>query len=108
MKIILLQESPMKILFVSVTLAFILTGCSNSKSSSGTEIWTAFIFPDKANSKRSMQYGQFPTLQSCQEASLDKLAQINAAQSGFSECGLNCSFHEGMKATVCERVITKK
>ena len=108
MKIILIQESPMKFLFVAIALAFMLTGCSNSKTSSGQEVWTSFIFPDKTNTKRSMQYGQFPTLQLCQEASQVKLTQINAQESGFSECGLNCSFHDGMKATVCERVVTKK
>ena len=98
----------MKFLFATVALVFIFTGCSNSKSSSGIEVWTAFIFPDKANTKRSMQYGEFPTLETCQEAAVAKLVEINAAQTGYSECGLNCYFHEGMKATVCERVVTKK
>jgi uncharacterized lipoprotein NlpE involved in copper resistance len=98
----------MKFLLAAVALVFILAGCSNSKSSSGIEVWTAFIFPDKANNKRSMQYGEFPTLEACQEGSDVKLAQINAVQTGFSECGLNCYFHEGMKSTVCERVVTKK
>lgn len=98
----------MKFLFATVALIFIFTGCSTSKSSSGIEVWTAFIFPDKSNNKRSMQYGEFSTLEACQEGAVAKLAEINAVQTGFSECGLNCSFHEGMKATVCERVVTKK
>lgn len=97
----------MKFLIAAVALVLMFTGCSNSNSS-GQEVWTAFIFPDKTNIKRSMEHGQFPTLQACQEGAVLKLQEINASETGFSECGLNCSFHDGMKATVCERVISKK
>ncbi|MFA7083674.1 MAG: hypothetical protein WC141_03955 [Arcobacteraceae bacterium] len=98
----------MKFLFAAVALVFIFTGCSSSQTSSGSEVWTAFVFPDQANIKRSIQFGKFPSLEICQEASDAKLVQINAKEIGFSECGLNCSFHEGMKTTICERVVTRK
>lgn len=97
----------MKFLAAVMTVVFLFTGCSDLNSS-GQEVWTAFIYPDKANTKRSMEHGQFPTLEACQEGAKLKLGEINASETGFSECGLKCSFHEGMKATVCERVVTNK
>lgn len=106
MKIILRRKRNMKYLF-PIILTFIFAGC-NAQSSSTSEVWTAFVFPNKANNKRSIQFGQFPTLETCQKSSLMKLDEIKANEIGYSECGLNCSFHEGMKTTICERMVTKK
>lgn len=98
----------MKFLFSAIALVFIFSGCTSSEKGSDNQEWTLFIFPDKNNSKRSMKQGVYPSLKMCQEASNAKLIQIDALEAGFSECGLNCSFHEGMKSVICERVVTKK
>lgn len=106
MKIILNEVSTMKYL-LPIIVSLIFAGC-NVENNSVSEVWTAFVFPNKVNTKRSIQVGQFPSLEICQKNALIKLEEINAVEIGFVECGLNCSFHDGMKTTICERMVTKK
>lgn len=97
----------MKILILSVMALFLLTGCLGQDGQATEGVWTSFIYPDKTNIKRSMEYGKFETLETCTQASVKKLNELGLSQRGFIECGLNCSFHEGMKTLVCERVVKK-
>lgn len=90
-----------------IVVTLIFSGC-NADMNSASEVWTAFVYPNKVNNKRSIQHGQFPSLETCQQSALVKLEEINAKEIGYIECGLNCSFHDGMKATICERMVTKK
>jgi hypothetical protein len=95
----------MKKYFLGLAILALLTGCS-SNSSNGEGVWTSFIYPDKNNKKRNMTHGEFPNLQLCQEASYAKLQSMDLTARGFSECGLNCTFHEGMKSLICEQMVT--
>lgn len=97
----------MKILFFALLSAFLFTGCFGENEANSEGVWNSFIYPDKTNNKRSMEFGQFETLEACTKASVQKLADLGLTQRGYIECGLNCSFHEGMKTLVCERVVTK-
>ena len=78
--------------------AIILVGCGER----GPEVWTSWIYPDKTNTKRSMEIGQFPSLEKCRAASKDKLKALNLAQRGDYKCGLGCGYNEGLQTLVCE------
>jgi hypothetical protein len=95
----------MKKYFLGLAILTLLVGCS-SKENKGEGVWTSLIYPDKNNPKRNMEYGKFPNLQMCQKASYDKLKSMELLSRGYSECGLNCSFHEGMKTLICEEMVT--
>lgn len=95
----------MKKYFLGLAILVLFTGCSKEESSSEA-VWTSFIYPDKNNKKRNMEYGKFPSLQMCQEASYEKLKNMDLLTRGFTECGLNCSFHDGMKTLICEEIVT--
>jgi len=86
------------ILLMAIT-AMILVGCGER----GPEIWTAWIYPDKTNTKRSMEIGQFPSIEECRVASKDKLQALNLSQRGDYKCGLGCGYNEGLKTLVCEK-----
>lgn len=68
--------------------------------------WTSLIYPDKENTKRSKKNGIYPTLNECRKASLLELSNLNLEDKGTYKCGLNCSYHQGMKVEICEE--TKK
>jgi len=87
------------ILLISVT-ALLLSGCFTDKDA---EVWTSWVFPDKSNTKRSMELGQFPSLEQCRVASLDKLTALNLSDRGDYKCGLRCGYNEGLKTLICER-----
>jgi len=86
------------ILLISVT-ALLLSGCFSER---GAEVWTAWIYPDKTNIKRSMELGQFPSLEQCRTASLDKLSSLKLTDRGDYKCGLRCGYNEGLKTLICE------
>ena len=47
----------------------------------------------------------FKSLQECQQESEKQLQKLNIIDVGTYKCGLNCSFHEGMKLEVCEKML---
>lgn len=97
----------MKILFLPLLALVLLTGCLSQDEQKTQGVWTSFIYPDKTNMKRSMKYGEYETLDACTQASGKKLNELGLTQRGFIECGLNCSFNDGMKRLVCERMVKK-
>lgn len=89
-----------KLLLSSITIALLFSACdSDSKKS-----WTPFIYPDKNNQKRSMQLTDANSLQECKEISSKKLLSLGLKDVGSSKCGLNCTYHEGMKQLICEEM----
>lgn len=88
------------ILLLSITI-FILSGCMGKEKK---EEWTAWIYPDKQNTKRSLKGNTFKTLEECRKSSLLKMKELDIENSGDYNCGLNCKFHEGMKTEVCEKM----
>lgn len=89
-----------KLLTLATTALFIFTGCGDR----GPQAWTSYIYPDKANEKRSMENGVYPSLKECQEASLAKLTLLKLQTRGNYKCGLDCSYHEGMKTQICKEM----
>jgi len=85
---------------LAAVTAILLGGCFTER---GEEVWTSWVYPDKANIKRSMEVGQFPTLELCREASLAKLKSLNLSQRGDYKCGLRCGYNEGLKSLICEK-----
>lgn len=84
--------------------AFLLNGCFGEKKE---EKWTAFIYPDKENSKRSVKSPiTFKTLQECKDASIEQINNQNLQGSAIFKCGLNCNFHDGMKIEICEKMLS--
>ena len=94
----------MKTFLFTVALVAIFAGCQEGKISSN-EVWTSFIYPDKTNIKRSMEYNKFNSLSECKTASGLKLKELDLTARGFYECGLNCAYNDGMKTLICERVV---
>lgn len=92
-----------KTILLAFISAFTLWGCIGGSDSSEKE-WTSFIYPDKTNTKRSKSFGKYNTLKQCQEASKTELKNQDLETRGFYECGLNCSYHEGMKVEICEKM----
>lgn len=81
-----------------------LSGCFGEKKE---EKWTAFIYPDKENTKRSVKSPiTFNSLQDCKKASLLEINNQNLQNSAIFKCGLNCNFHDGMNVEICEKMFS--
>ena len=87
------------VLLVTLSALF-LSGCFTDR---GPDVWTAWIYPDKANVKRSLEMGPFSSLEQCRTASKNKLASLNLEQRGDYKCGLRCGFNEGLNTLICEK-----
>ncbi len=92
-----------KIITLTSLITILFTGCINENGNTKQE-WTSLIYPDKQNIKRSKKHGIYPTLQECKDASLRELKRLELSTRGTYQCGLNCSFHEGMKVDICENL----
>lgn len=85
-------------------LSFIFSGCFGEKKE---EKWTAFIYPDKENTKRNVKSPiTFKTLQECKDASIEQINNQNLQNSAIFKCGLNCEWHDGMKIEICEKMLS--
>jgi hypothetical protein len=91
-----------KSIIFSILLALVFTACIGGGNTK--EEWTSLIYPDKANSKRSKKNGIYKTLEECKKASKAELDRLGLSQRGFYQCGLNCSFNEGAKMDICEKL----
>ena len=92
-----------KNLLLLTTATVLFTGCFGDPKE---EKWNSFIYPDKNNNKRSLKSPMtFKSLQECQQESEKQLQKLNIVDVGTYKCGLNCSFHEGMKLEVCEKML---
>lgn len=91
----------LKTLLATLMIASVFVGCGER----GPEKWTAYIYPDKTNTKRSMELeGLYDTLDECRAAAKDKLKALDLLQRGDFQCGLHCKYHEGMKTEICEKM----
>ena len=86
---------------LAATAMVLLAGCFGSDK---PKKWTSYIYPDKNNTKRSMDNGIFDSLEQCQEASLNKLQMLKLDTRGDYRCGLDCEYHEGMKTQICKEM----
>lgn len=82
-----------------IVTVLVLGGCFTDK---GPESWTAWIYPDKTNTKRSMELGNFKSLEMCRKASIDKLTALDLMTRGDYKCGLRCEYNQGLKSLICE------
>lgn len=90
------------IIFIT-SFVLLFTACSNNPKE---EKWTAFIYPDKQNTKRNVKSPMtFSSLEECQKAAIEQINNENLQESAIFKCGLNCNFHEGMKVEICEKMI---
>ncbi len=92
----------LKNLLLLTATTLILSGCFGEEKEAQ---WTAYIYPDKENTKRSVKSPiTFKTLKECKEASIEQINNQNLKNSAIFKCGLNCSWHDGMKIEVCEKM----
>lgn len=89
-----------KTILLSALSVFLLTGCLGGAD--GEKKWTALIYPDKDNNKRSKKLGIYLSLEECRKASKLELSNLGLETRGSYQCGLNCEYHEGMKLDICE------
>jgi len=92
-----------KNIFLATLALTLFTGCIFGDADKAE--WTSYIYPDKANTKRSLiSPAKFPTLEICREVSLGVLKEKDLEKNGTYKCGKNCSYHEGMKLDICEEM----
>lgn len=91
-----------KSIIVAALSVLFLAGCLGGDNSK--QEWTSLIYPDKENTKRSKASGVFNTLEECKKASISELEKLGLSTRGTYQCGLNCSYHEGMKVEICEKL----
>jgi len=90
-------------LLLATCATILLTGCIGGEKK---EEWSAFIYPDKENTKRNMKSPMtFSSLKECKEASLLQIEKQGIKDFATFKCGLNCSFHDGMKLEICEKML---
>ncbi len=83
---------------------FVFSGCLGGEKE---EKWTAFIYPDKNEPKKNIKSPMtFPSLEECKKASIFEIKNQNLENIAFFKCGLNCSYHEGMKLEICEQMLS--
>lgn len=87
------------IFFISI-IAVLLSGCFGEIPE---QEWTSLIYPQKDNTKRSKKNGIYSSLEECRKASIKELTKLDLSTIGTYTCGLNCSYHEGMKVEICEK-----
>lgn len=93
-----------KNLILVIGCLFIFTGCVGGQKE---EKWTAFIYPDKNDSKKNIKSPiTFTSLDECKKASIFEIKNQNLENIAFFKCGLNCSYHEGMKLEICEQMLS--
>lgn len=91
------------LILISCT-AFLLNGCFGKVKE---EKWTAFIYPNKEDVKKNVKSPMtFGTLEECKKASILEIKNQNLEGIAFFKCGLNCTYHEGMKMEICEQMLS--
>lgn len=92
-----------KNIFLLSTAAILFSGCLGG---SDKEEWTAFIYPDKENTKRNMKSPMtFETLDICKAEAKKQIEILGITNTATFKCGLNCEFHDGMKMEICEKML---
>ncbi len=93
-----------KNLILLITCLFIFMGCFGGQKE---EKWTAFIYPNKDESKKNIKsHITFISLEECKKASIFEIKNQNLENIAFFKCGLNCNYHEGMKLEICEQMLS--
>lgn len=83
--------------------AILFSGCFGKKEE---EKWSAFIYPDKENTKRNIKSPMtFKTIEECKKESILQLKEANLLTTGTYKCGLNCEYHDGMKMEICAQML---
>ena len=92
-----------KNIFLLSIVAVLFSGCLGGKEE---EKWTAFIYPDKQNTKRNMKSPMtFDNLETCNAEAKKQIEILGITNSATYKCGLNCEFHDGMKIEICEKML---
>ena len=82
----------------------LLNGCFGGEKE---EKWTAFIYPIKEDTKKYVKSPvTFNSLEECKKVSILEIQNQNLENIAFFKCGLNCTYHEGMKLEVCEKMLS--
>ncbi len=99
-KYIYVTSKSLKKILTLICVMILFSSCGNRTK----DQWTSWIYPDKNNTKRSMNNGVYDTLKICKISSLLKLKKLNMSTSGTYDCGLNCAFHNGMNTQICSEM----
>lgn len=92
-----------KNLLFTTLIALLVSGCFGGEKE---EKWTSFIYPDKENTKRHVKSPMtFATLEECTKESIKQMEILQLNDIGLFKCGLNCSYHEGMKTEICSKML---
>ena len=85
-------------------VTILLNGCFGGEKE---EKWTAFIYPIKEDTKKYVKSPvTFNSLEECKKVSILEIQNQKLENIAFFKCGLNCTFHEGMKTEVCEQMLS--
>lgn len=71
----------------------------------GEDEWRGFVYPSAANLADHREIGAFKSLEACRASARAYLADINAAEEGDYECGLNCREDANLRINVCKETL---
>lgn len=71
----------------------------------GGDEWRGFVYPSASNLADHREIGSFTSLEACRASARRYLADINAAEEGDYECGLNCKEDTNLRINVCEETL---
>uniref|UniRef100_UPI004047DF03 hypothetical protein n=1 Tax=Aliarcobacter sp. TaxID=2321116 RepID=UPI004047DF03 len=93
-----------KNIILLASIGLLLGGCFGGEKETK---WTAFIYPDKEDTKKSVKSPMtFDSLEECKKVSLLEIKNQGLENKAIFKCGLNCKYHEGMKMEICEKMLT--
>lgn len=81
--------------FMLGCLCLAIAGCKG-------EQWHAYVYYKGDVAGDFVKLGPFPTFEDCQQGAIDTLRAMNVADTGYYECGLNCSWNADFNLDVCK------
>ncbi len=81
-----------------ISLILTVTSCSKDR-------WDGYIYPDKEKTLIQHHIGTFTSKEECRKASLAMLETEGVIDTGFSECGKNCTASGSYYSRGCEEMV---
>jgi hypothetical protein len=79
-----------------VAIPLFLSGCTPS------EQWEGHVYPDRKTPLIHRVVSKSATLEECKEKSMGLLKNVNALETGYYECGKNCTEQSTFYQLKCE------
>ena len=85
-------------IILAATAVVVLASCFHE------EMWSGWVYPDKANLLVDRPIGNYPSLGACRSAAKRMIAQEGWETADY-ECGLNCKYDAEWEIHICEETL---